>query len=117
MITSLLFYIIGFFLSLIVWLLNTIKFIIPIEITNGIAYFAGYLVYVRGFIDVDTLVTALGTYLTFLAFYYTIKIGLWLFGHMPWVGKHSEMPKINREIIETNTGGRSNVKWIERTKF
>lgn len=118
MIISAFFYLIAFFITLLSSVFSFISFAIPDEFIQSISYFLGHFNYLRGFLDVDTFFSALGTVLTFLALLQIVKLGLWVWGHMPWVGKHAPLPSISRDIVDyaDSKGGRS-AKWIERSRF
>jgi len=118
MIISAFFYLIAFFIYLLGTAFSGLAFVIPVQFQEGIAYFLGHFNYLRGLVDVDTFFQVLGTVLTFLGLLQILKLGLWVWGMMPWVGKHQNLPLISREIIDdVDSHGRRNVRWRERSRF
>lgn len=92
MIFDMLFWLAGTMLWLLSSLLATVSFVFPIQIQDAIIYFMGYLNYLNGFIDINTLLTAIGVYILAFSSIYLIKTILWAWGHMPWIGKHIKLP-------------------------
>jgi len=104
MIITLLFYLGGLFLSLISTLLATLTFAIPSVFTTAIQGYISYLGYAQGIVPVVAttgysglagsigLLDLFGYALAFLVIWYSVKIILWLFALLPWIGKHVPMP-------------------------
>lgn len=92
MIISALIYITGAFLNLIYVLFSAISFTIPDEISDSLTYFLSYFVYANGIIPVATLMSALGTIVSFMMLMYTIRIVLFTYHLLPWIGKNVSLP-------------------------
>jgi len=75
-------------------LLSLINLSIPAEFQEAIAYFISYVNYLRGVLPIDTILTAIGFYSLFLGVWYSYKVLYWVFGHLPWFGKHAKHPKV-----------------------
>lgn len=94
MIPDLIFYIGGTILNLFAFLFGIVQFVLPAEIENAIIYVFDKLNYFRGFVPITDLLNALSILITFFTFWYLIKIFLWLFSLLPWIGKTTEPPDL-----------------------
>jgi len=113
MITEVFLTIIIMFLWILGRFLSFINFIIPPEIMHSITYFIGHLNYLRGFIDIDTIFKAFGVYLVFIGTLQVVKVGLWVWGHIPFIGKHAELPSVTSHAdSQTIMGIRSTTRKV-----
>lgn len=96
MIFDIIFVGISLFLKFIAVIFSVVTFAIPDNFEIAITYFVGHLNFLRGFLDVETLLQALGVYLSFLGFWYLLKMLRFVWGHMPWVGRHHKLPSIHK---------------------
>lgn len=118
MITSIFIYLMSFFIQILAIPFAAINYVIPLQFKAALGYWLNHLNYARGFIDVDTIFQALGTILLFLGFLKIVILAKWVWGMLPWVGKHADLPNVSREIIDTSDSkGRHHVIWKERSKF
>lgn len=78
--------------------LSAVDFVIPNAISDSVTFFLAHLNYVRGFVDVETLFLAIGTYIIFLGYYQIVKVGLWVYSMLPWIGKKAAMPNTAKQI-------------------
>lgn len=69
-----------------------LSFVLPYQIKDMITYWVSYLGYVKGFFDVNTFLLVLGIYINFLILLYTFKVVKWVYAHLPWIGRHKELP-------------------------
>lgn len=81
-------------LNLLGSLFGLLKFAIPNQVESSIEYVMSYLAYFQGIAPMDQVLDAIGFYLVFLTLYYTVKIILWGISHIPWLGKHTTVPKV-----------------------
>lgn len=92
MIVDILILIIGTFLSIVITLLSVINYSIPPQFENALLYYLSPLQYLSGYIDIQTIFSAIGVVSSFLGFYYTVKFSLWLYSIIPFVGKQIDLP-------------------------
>jgi len=104
MITSILFGIGAWFLSMIATILNALTWTIPSAFTDSITSYISYLGYAQGIVPVVAtpgytglagsigLLTLFGYGLSFITLWYTVKLIIWMFALIPWIGKHVPMP-------------------------
>lgn len=63
------------------------------KITDAIVYFFGYLNYIGiMFPPLYDILNACGIVLSFFVAFYSLKIVLYLWGMLPWIGKHAKLP-------------------------
>jgi len=119
MITTIFLYLISFAIQILALVFSVISFVIPNQFQASITYFLSHFNYVRGFFDVDTLFAVMGTYLTFLGFMQIVKLGLWVWNHLPWIGgKDNDLPSmINRINMRTDFMEKWNKRRSTKAKF
>lgn len=117
MIVDIFLYLLAFFLGLLSSLLSSISFVLPVQFSNAIGYFLSYFGYLRGWLDIDILFQAIGIYLIFLGSYYLVRILLWVYSHIPFIGKHVDFPSVRHTITDSvDQKGRHNVRWTDTFK-
>jgi len=94
MIGDLIFGIGALFLGIINSILSGFGIIFPDNVEDSIYYFLSFFSYLQGIFPVTTFMLALGVYSSFAGLLYLIKIILWLIGHIPWLGKHKNLPQL-----------------------
>lgn len=116
MITDILVLIIGGFVQLVVFLFSAITFFIPTQFATAISEFVGHLRYAQGIMPIvpdpsmtglasnTGIMTILGWALGFIAAWYTLKLVLFTFSIIPWLGRHIHLP---------HSGGRRTEKELE----
>lgn len=92
MIIAVALYFVSIILLVIASVFGLLEFTIPNEIIESVDYIFGYIRYADSLIPVNTLLQALGAYIAFLASWYTIKLTLWLFSHIPFVKISKDIP-------------------------
>jgi len=104
MITTIFLYVIGVFVSGIGAIFLLISYTIPSSIITAFENFFSYFAYAQGILPIVPnpgagglwgsvgLLTILGYGLQFLVLWYTVKLILFVFGLLPFVGKHSPLP-------------------------
>lgn len=88
MITDIILYVVGSFVALIAEAFKLINFAIPSQFVDASNYFISKLSYLSGFINVSDILSAVGWFLTFTTYWYSIKLVLWVFSLIPWFGKN-----------------------------
>lgn len=91
MIVDIFIYLLSAFVWLITAIFSAINYAIPDQITDSIEWLASYLNYLGGLFPIGTLAAATGTILSVWILLYGIRISLWLWSLVPWVGKRSSM--------------------------
>ena len=91
MITDILFTVMITVLYIVTQLFKAINFLLPDQISTSLQFVLGYLVYLRGFIDLTTLSLVMQTFTTFLSGFYGYKIMLLIVG---FFRKNSGHPKM-----------------------
>lgn len=125
MIVSLFLWLFGFVLWLFNIIFGSIPFSLPANFISSVEYFFAQLKYADILIPVNTLMQALGVWLTFIATYYSVKIFMWIYhvirhggdSDLPVLGTYSQSLKsteITKTGVSSNTGGRSS-SWFNRT--
>lgn len=99
MIISAILYIVGAFVTLVSSAFSAISYAIPGNFQTAIHYFFGYLGYLRGVLPIDNILTAMGSFITFLTYWYAIKLILWIYSLVPWIGKTTTLPNIPESNI------------------
>ena len=95
MIGDIIYLFIGTFFHIIDWLLGLLNYVFPTtQVTNSIVYLASYITPLGAFIDLPTLVSAVGYFMAFLTLWYSYKIILFLFNISPIGGTHPIHPTI-----------------------
>lgn len=90
-------------IKLMTFLFGQLAFVIPVNITNAVTYFLSYLGYLGYILPVNTLMQAVGVYLTFLGVWYTLRIIQWMLQILPFVGPaFSNLPRL--QIPEFHMG-------------
>lgn len=104
MITDVILFIVGSFLKLLVSLFSLVSFTIPDWIETAIGNAFEYVAVLNGVFPIFPnpaftglagsvgLFTIVGAFLQFLVAWYLIKLVLFVFGLIPWFGKHSKLP-------------------------
>ena len=72
------------------------------EISDAITYFISHLAYAHYFFPVDTLMEAFGYVLSFLMFWYTVKMVLFMFSFAPFVGRKIDLPTLHSSSLGDN---------------
>lgn len=93
MITDVILYVLGSFVALVGNAFSLIQFAIPQQFVDAVGYFVSKLAYISGFINVPDILAAIGWLLTFITYWYIVKLILWVFSLIPWFGK-SISPKL-----------------------
>lgn len=104
MLTDLFFFLIGILLKTVVLVLSLITFPIPEAFTTAITEYVSYLSYAQGILPLLPnpsatglwqsvgMLTLLGYGLQFIVVWYLLKLVLWAFSLIPWVGRHIHLP-------------------------
>jgi len=104
MFTDVFIFIIASFVQIIATILSAISFLIPSSVQTALAEWLGYLGYLQGvFPIVPTpsmtglaqtvgVLTVVGWALQLLVAWYLVKLALFVFHLVPFVGKHVEIP-------------------------
>lgn len=100
MIVDIAFIIIGFMLSILVWIFGSISYAIPSQIPLALSFFINKLGYLRGVFPMDTLMLVIIDYIAFVVSFYVLKVGLYLFGFIPWFGRDIPLPTISDKVGE-----------------
>ena len=114
MIVDILLFIIGSFVSLVASAFGLVSFVIPDQVEEAVAYFIGFLDYASGIANIPVLLEAIGTLFGFFAFWYGIKLVLFIFALIPWFGKQVDLPKSDVDIIDLRK--RSNTLNLRKTR-
>ncbi len=85
---------IGTFLWILTSILRLVAFVIPDQIEASVNYILGYFGFITGIFPVETAFTAFIIYLQFILLLYTFKLIRWFWAHLPWVGKHQNLPDL-----------------------
>lgn len=72
---------------------RALNLVIPDTFTDAVEYFVAKLSLISGIVNVDDILTAIGFFLTFTTAWYTIKLVLWTFQFIPFIGG-GRSPKI-----------------------
>lgn len=83
MLVDILLLVAGFVLNFISFLFGLITFVIPVEALASISQAFSYIAYVQAFFPIDTLVTVLTSYLSFLLLWYGWKLIMWVYSILP----------------------------------
>lgn len=99
MLYDLFFYTLGGIINAFAWLFQSISYVFPEEFQESITFFISHLAYAKGIFPVDSLLNALELYLVFVAYFYGLKITLYIFAHTPWIGgKMFKLPSFSSKI-------------------
>lgn len=74
-------------LWILIGVLGFLPSLFPTNIADAITYFVAHFSYLQGIIDINTLFTAVGAYITFYIFFLTFKLILSVIKFIPIVGK------------------------------
>jgi len=100
MITDVLIFVLGGFVQVVAFLFSAIGFLVPSQFQTAIAQYVSYFSYAQGILPVVAtpgmsgfagsmgLLTILGWGLQFIAAWYLLKLVLFVFGLIPWLGKN-----------------------------
>lgn len=91
------------FLGIIEYLLGLISYIIPSQIATAFSTFFGYVQIGNGLFPVDQALLAISAVLTVWILIYIVKIILFAFSAIPWIGKVLHLPQHN-DTTTTQTG-------------
>ena len=91
------------FITVIYGLFDIFNLAIPNAITDGVTTFVGYLYMFEGVFPVSSLITSMVFISTVYFFLYVVKIGLWVFAFIPFIGKNNPLPTQNARM---DSGGR-----------
>ncbi len=107
------FLVITMVLAAISYALGLITFIMPEQFNEAITYFTSFIHYGDFLVPVATLLEAFGVYLTFIFAFYSLKILLWIFSHLPFTKSGHDLPhmadegtdvtSVNRRLQRKNT--------------
>ena len=98
MIVDIFYVVVGALLSIFVSLFSLISYPIPSGIIDSISFFVLKLRYLNGVFPMDTVYSVVVSYLTFAMFFYGLKIALFAFAHIPWIGKGHKLPTLSKKI-------------------
>lgn len=92
--------------------------IVPNQIYSAIDTAISYLGYFNGIFPVDTLIFCIATLATFYTAYYTIKVILWLWGFVPFVGSGNvDLPRGNTlDLRRSATNSRNTINLRTKQK-
>lgn len=96
MITSTFLFIIGLVLNVLASFLGALTFLIPIQITEAIEWAFSQLAYLDFLLPMNTLMTVLGVFVTFLVYWYSTKIILWIY-HLMRHGSNTSVAKTHSD--------------------
>jgi len=99
MIFDLIFFLGGFLLSVLNYFFSGLSFLIPNAVENSIVYLLGFLNYFGGIINVPALLTTISFLAGFYAIWYSVKIALWLYGFIPYIGVKADIPDAGIQAI------------------
>lgn len=68
--------------------------IIPDQLYNSVTTFIQYLAYLNPIFPIDTLLYCISTLAIFFTCLYIIKILLWIWSLVPYLGNHVNLPKL-----------------------
>lgn len=104
-------------LNLIANFLSLIQYTIPPQIITSISALASLLNYFNGIFPIDTLFLCISFLITFYIFWYTIKVFLFAFSLIPWIGSKTELPKENiLDLRRSATNSRNTINLRNRPK-
>jgi hypothetical protein len=93
MIVDIFYLIAGTFLQIVGWLFGLLDFVFPTQkLTTSITFMFSNLKYFGGFIDLPTLGIVIGVFLTFLTFWYSYKLILFIINIIPIPWTHPNHP-------------------------
>jgi len=95
MLTDIFYIVLAAFLQIPLLLLKAITWVIPSQIPGAVTYFLTFLLYWRGYWDVETLLNVDIAFLTFLGVYYTLMLILSAWASVPVVGRRFKKPTIS----------------------
>ena len=86
------------FITVIYSVFGVINLAIPNGISNAVTTFVGYLYMFEGVFPVSSLITSMVFISTVYFFLYVVKIGLWVFAFIPFIGKNNPLPTQNARM-------------------
>lgn len=92
MILSAFFYIAASIINFIYAVFSAISFQFPEQVSSSFTYFVSYFRYAGIFFPIADFMSALGYIITFMTLMYLIKIFLWVFVFLPFIGKVIHLP-------------------------
>lgn len=95
MITSALLYILGSILNAFFFIFSAISYAVPDEIESSITFLLGYVNIFSGVFPLDTLYSVILAYLSFITLFYGLKVALWVFAHIPFIGSGRKFPSVS----------------------
>jgi hypothetical protein len=81
----------GTIISIFAGLFSLITLPIPADFTNSLIYFFGYFNYAGGIINIPALFGTMGFMAAFISGYYTVKLILLAYAHLPFIGKKAKL--------------------------
>lgn len=115
MIVSLLFYLITGVLTIILSFLQGITLvfssIVPNQIYTAIAAAVNYLGFFQGVFPIDTLIFCLSTLAIFFTAFYFVRIGLFVWSLVPFLGTRAELPRDN--IVDLRKGKKFTIRTMK----
>lgn len=116
MITDIFLFVIGGIIYALSSILGAITWTIPSQIADAISWAFSQLHYLDIFFPVDTLMQAIGFYITFLALYYGIKITMWTYHLIRHGGSAGSLPTIVDQVgTMTSDNKNGTVVWHKTT--
>lgn len=91
MIISALYYFLGGIINIFAAILSVIPLVVPVDFQNSVAYFAGYINYVGGIVNLPTTMGALAFFMNFLVAWFTFKVIMFVF-HLIRPNPHKNAP-------------------------
>lgn len=94
MIPDIFFYLADLILRGLQGILSAFNFLYPSYLVTSLTWLFGHLNYVSGFINVTALYRALSSFILFFEFFYSYKIALWIYAHLPFTKSSHYHPKV-----------------------
>lgn len=117
MITSIFFYVFAWILNRFAYLFSLLNFALPDSVSTSLNYMLGYFGYLKGVFPVDTLFTVAGIGLTFLLLLYTVKLLLWAYSLIPFIGRHVGLPSLEQDDLGRTHGERMQERRLRSRSF
>jgi len=103
MITDAFLLIVASVIDLVLYPFRAISNVIPAAIQDGITWFFGFLNYGSGIFPVRTIYAATAFLLGVWVLKYVVRIVLFIFALLPWIGKSVDLPR--SETLSVSSGG------------
>jgi len=84
----------GFLLDMIYNLFSFFSFVIPTEIANAIVKFFSYARIGDVFFPMSDILLAIFTIFSVWILMYSVRLVIWVFSLIPFIGKHVNFPKV-----------------------